>query len=91
MDIVKNITEFFGKPKKETEGKVPEGLCPVCWGYEEYDHKIRKVFEDKQIDVNNHAASYMLMQKFVKENIDGIKLKEGEIHDCPTCGTASKK
>lgn len=86
MDRIHNLLDFFKKPKHETKGKTPEGLCPVCWGYEEYDHKIREVFKDKQIDVNNHKDSYMLMQKFVKEHVDGIKLKEKEIHTCPKCG-----
>lgn len=86
MDIIKNILEFLGKPKHETEGKSPDGLCPICWGHQEYDHKIRTLYEDKQVDVNNHADSYMLIQSFVKENIDRIKLREGEIQECPTCG-----
>lgn len=90
MDIVQNLLDYFRKPKSETERIAPEGLCPVCWGYEEYDQKIRTLFEDKQIDVNNHKDSYMLVQKFVKEHIDGIKLKESEIQECPTCGNNHK-
>lgn len=86
MDIAQNLLDFFKKPKKETEGKTPEGLCPICWGYDEYDYTIREHFKDKQIDVNNHKDSYMLMQKFVKEHIDGIKLKNPETHSCPKCG-----
>ncbi|UJH92889.1 hypothetical protein LZ575_11030 [Antarcticibacterium sp. 1MA-6-2] len=27
----------------------------------------------------------MLIQEFVKENLEGIKLKQGEINSCPTC------
>src|SRR5690606_10923423 len=58
---------------------------PVCWGYQEYDHKIRQLFKDKQIDVNNHRDSYMKIQKFMVKYIDGIRLKQGEIKECPTC------
>ena len=86
MDIIKNIADFFGQPKHETEGKTPEGLCPICWGHQEYDQKIRTLYKDKQVDVNNHADSYMLIQGFIKENINGIKLREGETQECPTCG-----
>ena len=86
MDVVQNLIDFFKKPKHETEGKTPEGLCPVCWGYDEYDHKIREHFEDKQVDVNNHKDSYMLMQKFVKKHVDGIRLKESEVRNCSKCG-----
>lgn len=85
MDLIENILHFFQKPKEETEGKSPEGTCPVCWGYQEYDHKIRKLFKDKQIDVNNHRYNYMKIQKFMVNYIDGIRLKQGEIKECPTC------
>ena len=84
-DIYDKIIEFIQKPEDETKDKAPEGLCAVCWGYQEYDKKIKTIFEDRQIDVNNHSYKYMGIQKFLKNEIEGIKLKEGEIHDCPTC------
>jgi len=70
MDLIENLVHFFKKPEKETEGKTPEGTCPVCWGYQEYDHKLRRLFKDKQIDVNNHRDSYMKIQKFMVKYID---------------------
>ncbi|MDX1365394.1 hypothetical protein [Arenibacter latericius] len=85
MDLIENIVRFFDKPQKETEGKSPEGTCSLCWGRQEYDHKIRQLFKDKQIDVNNHRAKYMKIQKFMVKYIDGIRLKQGEIKDCPNC------
>lgn len=89
MDIVDSILNYF-KSKKgikipKNEQHAPEGLCPVCWGYQEYDGKIRKLFKDKQVDVNNHQDSYLLIQDFVKKNVDSLKLIEGEIESCPTC------
>lgn len=86
MDIAQQLSEFFKEPESATKNKTPEGICPVCWGYQEYDHKIRTLIEDKQIDVNNGRDRYMLVQQFVVEHLDGIKLKEGEISTCPTCG-----
>lgn len=90
MNLIENIFQFLQKPAKETEGKAPEGTCPVCWGYQEYDAKIRQLFKDKQIDVNNHKDSYMKVQKFMVKYVDGIQLKQGKITECPTCGHRSK-
>lgn len=59
--------------------------CPICWGYQEYDRKIRVIYEDRQIDVNNHRFKYMRIQKLLKEHIEGMRLKAGEIYECPTC------
>ena len=56
------------------------------WGKQEYDHEIREMYKDKQIDVNNHEANYAFIQDFVVTHIDGIKLKKGNnSFECPTC------
>lgn len=85
MDIVNKIVEFFKKPEQETVNQSPEGLCSLCWGYQEYDGKIRERYKDKQVDVNNHKDSYMLIQGFVKKHVDGYQLKDGVVHVCPDC------
>lgn len=90
MDLLEKLAKFFESSKEETKNKTPEGVCPVCWGYQEYDKKIRTLFYDRQIDINNHKDNYSFMQDFVKENIDGIKLKEGETSTCPKCGHQEK-
>ena len=89
-DRVKELTEklvsFFRRPAAETKGEVPEGLCPNCWGSQEYDGEIRELYKDKQIDVNNHEANYAFIQDFVVKHIDGIHLKKGNTSlECPTC------
>lgn len=85
MNIINRIVEYFKKPKEETVDEAPEGVCNLCWGYQEYDGKLRELYKDKQVDVNNHKDSYMLVQKFVKENIDGYNIKDGIVHVCPDC------
>lgn len=86
MKAIEALIEFFRRPEHETKGAVPEGQCAVCWGYNEYDHKIREQFKDKQVDVNNHLASYTMLRAFMVEHVDGIHLKEGHIESCPECG-----
>jgi hypothetical protein len=91
MSIFSSIIEFLKQPEEETKDKAPEGLCAVCWGYQEYDKKILTIIEDRQIDVNNHHFRYMRIQKLLKERIEGIRLKKGKISDCPTCGREQDK
>lgn len=88
--MIDTILNWFKKPAEETKDKAPEGVCPVCWGYQKYDHKIRTLYYDRQIDVNNHKEHYSFMRDFIKKHIDGIKLKEGEISTCPECGHQEK-
>lgn len=91
MDLVERVVKLLNRPAEETRDKSPEGVCPVCWGYQEYDSKIRKVLKDKQVDVNNHKASYLVVQDFVVRYIDGIRLKKGVVKECPTCGKNHNK
>lgn len=84
-----NNTEDRNAAQDEWEN-APEGTCPVCWGYQQYDGKMRILMEDKQIDVNNHKHRYMRIQNFLKNYIEGIKLKEGKIITCTRCGEKEK-
>jgi hypothetical protein len=87
VDITTNIIHYFKNQEKERGALSPKGTCSLCWGRQEYDGKIRTLLKDKQIDVNNHKDSYMIIQDFIKNNIDGIKLKEGKVTECPECKT----
>lgn len=85
--MIEKLIGFFKQPSEKTKGVIPEGLCPNCWGKQEYDNKIRKLYKDKQIDVNNHDANYAFIQDFVVTQLNGIKLVKGNSgFECPTCG-----
>lgn len=86
MDFFEHLLHYFKKSEEETKNQAPEGVCPVCWGYQEYDHKMRKLFRDDQIDVIHHKKKYTRVRKFVKEHIEGIRLRVGEVKTCPVCG-----
>jgi len=84
--MIETLIIFFKQSVKETKGKVPKGVCPVCWGYQEYDNMVRELYKDQQIDVNNNKANYSFIQNFMVTHLDGIKLKKGKNSlECPTC------
>lgn len=84
--MLKNLLNFFQQTSSETKGKVPKGYCPNCWGEQEYDAKIRKMYVDKQIDINNHEENHAFIQDFVVTHLSGIQLRKGNnSFDCPTC------
>jgi len=84
--MIEILITFFKKSAEATTGKTPEGLCPNCWGEQEYDNKIRTMYIDRQIDVNNNDANYAFIKDFVIKHIDGIRLKRGNnSSECPMC------
>ena len=92
MSLEQKLIDFFKKPAKDTAGKVPDGFCPNCWGTQDYDNKVRTMYKDKQIDVNNHEAHYAFIQDFVVSHLDGITLKKRtDKFECPTCHVEFKE
>jgi len=84
--MIEKLIGFFKQPSKKTKGDTPEGLCPNCWGKQEYDGKFRKMYKDEQVDVNNHEANYAFIQEFMVTHLDGIKLIKGSNgFRCPAC------
>ncbi len=87
--MIDKLKKFFSQKRSETTGKTPDGLCPNCWGSQEYDHIIREMFIDKQVDVNNHKAHHSFIQDFVINKVKGITLVKGSnSYECPTCHIA---
>lgn len=85
------IKELFADKVKA----VPDlslGYCPNCWGDQEYDNLRREKYNDVQINVNNHTASYAFVQDFIVTHMNGIKLKSTvKGTECPTCKIVYKK
>ena len=84
MKLIEILQNPFSRSKEQTH----EGRCELSWGYEQYDGKIRILFKDKQIDVNNNRRKYMFIREFVVTHIDGIKLKKALIKICKKCKIA---
>lgn len=82
---------LFGK-KSDTFNEVPQGVCPNCWGDQEYGNVVREKYKDAQIGVNNKESKHAFIQDFVVTHLNGIKLKS-TVHgtDCPTCKVVYKE
>ena len=90
---MRNFFSNLFKTKKTDEfDEVPEGVCPNCWGDQEYGNLIREKFKDAQIGVNNKEIKYAFIQDFMVTHLDGIKLKSAvQGSECPTCEISYKK
>jgi len=84
--MIEKLIAFFKKTAQETNNETPEGVCPNCWGNQEYDSVIRELYQDHQIDVNNGQANHNFIQNVLVNKIEGIKLKKGNYGlVCPNC------
>lgn len=86
------FSQLFKTKKTDIFDTAPDGVCPNCWGDQEYGNVIREKYKDIQIEVNNRESKHAFIQEFVVTHLDGIKLKS-TVHgtECPTCKILYKK
>jgi len=89
MNIIENIKKYFiaKVEDKETE-KAPEGVCPNCWGKQEWDGEFYKKIKAKNITPESDTYTSFIHQ--VVEKLDKITLKE-DAYICETCNISYKK
>ena len=86
MSIADRIREFFARPADETNGTAPDGACPNCWGYYEFDNQVRRAAREQRIDLVNGRENHAFIRQFVEEHIDGIRVESTpEGLYCPRC------
>ena len=83
MNIIQNLKNYF---KSKSEGnetlKVPEGVCPNCWGKAEWEGEFYS-----RIKANNITPDHNTYNSFINEvaqKLDKITLKEDTLI-CETC------
>ena len=75
--MIEKLVTFFKRPADQIILENPDGICPNCWGKQEYDNVIRELYQDHQIDVNNGQTNHNFIKKVVVNKIEGIRLKKG--------------
>ncbi len=83
--IIQNIKSYFSKREKgEKTGPAPEGMCPNCWGYNEWDGEFYKIIKEK-----HSAAGKDVYENFISKIVDkhiATTTKHKDKYICLTCG-----
>ncbi len=83
MNLIDNLKLYFSnKSKNEDTVMAPEGVCPNCWGKQEWEGEFYK-----KIKANNITPEHNTYNSFINkvaEKLDKIVLKE-DILVCETC------
>ena len=77
-----------GDPSPSETDLLEEGVCPNCWGQQDYDGKYIALVKDQtKSNINNDAAhKKAFVQQFIETGITGIRLKrEGDLQVCLKC------
>lgn len=83
MDLIENLKSFFTKKLKgENTNAAPNGVCPNCWGKQEWGGEFYK-----KIKANNITPEHNTYNSFINEvaeKLDKITLKD-DVLVCETC------
>ncbi len=87
---------LFGKKKQDqielsSDEIIGLGVCPNCWGRQEYGDEYREYNYDSTKSNINHDKAHQkaFIAQFVETHITGIKLNSDNSRlVCPRCNTA---
>ena len=82
MNLIESIKSYFQKKNNnEPVGDVPEGVCPNCWGKQEWDGEFYKKIKANNITPEHNTYNSFIHE--VTEKTGKITLKE-DILVCET-------
>lgn len=83
MNLKDNLTRFFyAKANNEKTKVAPDGVCPNCWGRQEWEGEFYK-----RITAKNRSPDSKIYKNFIDEvvsKLDKITLQE-DTYECTTC------
>lgn len=82
------ILDFFKGEKKAEALEAPEGVCPNCWGRQEYSGKFYEAMKNEGVDANNASEKKGWIQDYTDKHLAGIKLDENAV--CSKCKVTYK-
>lgn len=83
MQLAKHILGFLGR-KEGSEREAPEGLCPNCWGRQEYGGKFYEAVKTQGLDINTKDEHTGWVQEYANKHLLDIQLKHDD--DMLVCG-----
>ena len=89
MSLTKNLKSYF--KKKESKGEnalAPEGVCPNCWGKQEWDGEYYKFMKGQ--NGNPSEETYNNFVQDVARKLDKITIKQNT-YTCETCKVSYTK
>jgi len=84
MNLINNIKTYFNsKAEGNISKKAPVGICPNCWGQQEWEGEFYKQNKGNKL-VGNIQTYNHFINKIVESNITGIVINQ-DTYKCETC------
>ena len=88
MNILENVKSYFFKKENNQEtAKAPEGVCPNCWGRQDWEGEYYKKIKANNITPESNTYNSFINE--VAQKLDKITLKD-DTYECETCKMSYK-
>ena len=74
MNVVESLFKLL-KRKETKKEEAPEGLCPNCWGRNEYEGKFYEAVKNDNVDVNDVSSTKGWIQDYADKHLLDIQLQ----------------
>ena len=92
MKIVDSIIKLLSSQKEMELAETPEGVCPNCWGREEYGSAFYKAAKNKGVNSSNASTHVGWVQEYADKYLTSIAIvTEDDSHVCKKCNTRVAK
>lgn len=86
MNLLNVLIDFLKKEASFPEKNVPEGLCPNCWGRQEYGGKFYEAVRNYKTDINSTDPKVGWIQEYANKHLLNIQLqKKNDYLVCQNC------
>ncbi len=87
MSLIQSLLSWLKKKDNlEVTTDTPEGLCPNCWGREEYGGKFYEAVKNHRANANEKDPEKGWIQDYADKNLAGIRLSDkGDQSVCSKC------
>lgn len=84
MSLIENIKIYFTKKKNnQPTNNAPEGICPNCWGKQEWEGEFYELMKGSKNEKRDETYNTFI-NKIMETNIDGIAIQK-DTYTCKTC------
>lgn len=86
MTLLQTLQAHLKKRTGGTKEEAPQGLCPNCWGRQEYGGNFYKAAKNYKADINTKNPKLGWVQEYAEKHLKGIQLqKENDKLVCQKC------
>ena len=86
MKLLEALINLLKTKNTGEEVAAPEGVCPNCWGREEYGGQFYEAIKNRGIDATHPEKNAGWIQEYAETHLKGIHLaRQGDQDVCPKC------